>query len=74
MSLTDGAVLTCGWRKASYSINNGQCVEVASASRVTVLVRDSIDPAGPVVTFSGQAWQAFLAGAKSNGIGTIRIS
>jgi uncharacterized protein DUF397 len=59
--------LTSGWRKASYSGNGGNCVEVAGtvkrdaegfASRV--LVRDTKqDGAGPVLRFTPHAWRRF---------------
>jgi hypothetical protein len=48
------------WRKSSYSGDNGgACVEVAMAD--TVLVRDTTDRSGPVVTFTANAWRTFLA-------------
>jgi Domain of unknown function (DUF397) len=51
------------WRKSSYSgSNGGECVEVASGE--AVLVRDTTDRNGPVVTFTADAWRAFLASAK----------
>ena len=51
------------WRKSSYSgSNGGECVEVASPG--AVLVRDTTDRNGPVVTFTADAWRAFLASAK----------
>jgi hypothetical protein len=53
-----GAVI---WRRGSRSgSSGGQCVEVAAA-RDRVAVRDSKDPAGPVLTFAPTAWRAFLA-------------
>ena len=49
------------WRKSTHSGNEGgQCVEVATCPD-TVHVRDSKDPEGPALTFSGAAWTAFLA-------------
>jgi hypothetical protein len=46
------------WRKSSYSADNGgACVEVASAG--AVMVRDTTDRKGPVLTLTPAAWQAF---------------
>jgi predicted secreted Zn-dependent protease len=59
------------WRKASYSVNNGACVEVASAPSA-VVVRDSVDPAGPVVSYSARTWQRFLATAKADTFNVVR--
>jgi hypothetical protein len=55
---------TPAWRKSQRSIANGACVEVAPVSGV-IAVRDSVDPAGPVVRYSAQTWQAFIAHAKT---------
>jgi hypothetical protein len=48
------------WRKASAS-GNGNCVEVADNLPGVVAVRDSKDPAGPVLTFTPDAWHAFTS-------------
>jgi hypothetical protein len=46
------------WRKSSYSgSNGGECVEVATAG--AVLVCDTADRGGPVLTFTADAWRAF---------------
>ena len=42
------------WRKASYSGDQGACVELADLATV-VGVRDSKDPEGPILTFDRQA-------------------
>ncbi len=66
MDLTGAA-----WRKSSFSSGNGgACVEVAAVPGATgdsgrvVALRDSKDPAGPVLVFTADAWQAFLAGVR----------
>jgi hypothetical protein len=47
------------WRKASYSASNGGgCVEVGGTPSA-VLVRDTQDRTGPVLTFSAGAWRRF---------------
>ncbi|OKI89355.1 DUF397 domain-containing protein [Micromonospora sp. CB01531] len=47
-----------GWRKSSHSGDEGACVEMATLPEA-VAVRDSKDPAGPVLVFSPAAWTAF---------------
>ena len=58
-------LIRADWRKASYSGDNGgDCVEVARNLPGTVAVRDSKDPAGPVLAFSWDEWAAFTAAIK----------
>jgi Domain of unknown function (DUF397) len=52
------------YRKSSYSGQQNNCVEVAPAREGTA-VRDSKDPAGPVLRFSADAWRAFVGAVKS---------
>ncbi|MFB7474962.1 DUF397 domain-containing protein [Kitasatospora sp. NPDC056184] len=52
------------WRKSSYSGAQSNCVEVAFGVADAVPVRDSKDPAGPVVLFDAEAWASFVAGVK----------
>jgi Domain of unknown function (DUF397) len=51
------------WRKAARSIGNGNCVEVAPADG-QIAVRDSKDPAGPILRYSATGWQSFLHDAR----------
>ncbi|WP_377269844.1 DUF397 domain-containing protein [Peterkaempfera sp. SMS 1(5)a] len=59
------------WRKSSYSGANGQCVEVAVPGPASVAVRDSKDPLGPALTFSPEAWAAFVAAAGTDAFGAV---
>lgn len=51
------------WRKAA-ACGAGQCVEVAP-SDAGVVVRDSKDPAGPVLRYTLGEWNAFLEGVRN---------
>ncbi|WP_433515498.1 DUF397 domain-containing protein [Nonomuraea sp. CA-143628] len=57
----EGRTRRAEWFKATFSDNGGGCVEVAMGENV-VAVRDSKDPEGPVLYFSGEEWGAFLSG------------
>jgi hypothetical protein len=51
------------WFKSSFSSSNGgNCVEVARNLSGIVAVRDSKNPDGPVLVFTPDEWQAFVAG------------
>jgi hypothetical protein len=52
-----------GWRKASRS-STGNCVEIREESPDLVLVRDSKDPSGPVLSFSRAAFGDFVEAIK----------
>ena len=56
----------CGWRKASRSYNEANCVEVKLADD-HVFVRDSkaaLNGGGPHLRFSATTWQSFIKSIK----------
>ena len=60
------------WRKSSYSVNNGACIEVAVtptpdlASGYMISARDSKHPDGPVLAFAPSDWMTFISALKSS--------
>lgn len=50
-----------GWRRSSYSMSNGQCVETARLAGGYIGVRDSRAPEGLVLRLDPGTWAAFLA-------------
>lgn len=52
------------WFKSSYSDSTGECVEVAWLDDAKVRVRDSKNPAGPVLAFTTADWAAFTLGLR----------
>lgn len=52
------AELPVAWRKSSFSVDGNGCVEVADLSGGTA-VRDSKDPASPILTFTAAQWAVF---------------
>lgn len=51
------------WVKSTRTGSNGQCVEVNDTGEA-LLLRDSKDPAGPVLRFTQDEWKAFINGVK----------
>lgn len=60
-NITDGLQ----WRKAAASNGTGACVELAAPATGVILLRDSKDPHGAVLSFTRKEITAFLAGAKA---------
>ncbi|MFF2848761.1 DUF397 domain-containing protein [Streptomyces sp. NPDC058001] len=56
------------WFKSSHSDNGGNCVEIAAnlaTSHGMVPVRDSKNPAGPVLNLPADAFTTFVSGIKA---------
>ncbi|MDG4756426.1 DUF397 domain-containing protein [Micromonospora sp. WMMD710] len=51
------------WKKSTRSNGGGDCVEVATPLQV-VMVRDSKDRQGPVLSFNADQWTGFVQGIK----------
>lgn len=52
------------WKKSSYSVGDGACVEVANRGSF-ILIRDSKQqPAGPEVSIDRAAWCRFIKSLK----------
>ena len=51
------------WRRST-RCSSGACVEVANVGE-TFVFRDSKDPSGPVLTFTKDEWDAFVAGVRA---------
>jgi hypothetical protein len=60
MTLTDLAS-AFDWRKASYSSQDGSCVEIAQTPAGNVAVRDTTDRNGPALAVRPGAWRSFMA-------------
>jgi len=50
-------------------MTNGNCIEVAGLSRELIGVRDSKNPAGPVLGFRAAEWDAFVGHVRNDAFG-----
>lgn len=70
MSRFTGGLRELAWRKASSSVGDGACVEVAFMNR-TILVRDSKNPHGSTLAYTAREWKAFIDGVKNGNFDCI---
>lgn len=57
-----GLVGELAWTRSSFSLSNGECVEMAALDGETIGVRDSKDPDGAVLRFTREEMLAFVRG------------
>jgi hypothetical protein len=64
--VSDPATQSVTYRKSSYSLNNGECVEVGNDPRSLkpVVIRDSTDADGLRISVSPAGWRAFITQIK----------
>jgi hypothetical protein len=60
--------------KSSYSDGERACMEVAADGAAGFVVRDSKNPTGPILSFTGAEWTAFLAGASDGEFDPERLA
>lgn len=68
--MTDSEQSEITWHKSTASGGQGNCVQVAVVGG-SVLVRNSQDPLGPVLPFTGQEWAAFLEDVTNGKFATL---
>ena len=59
-----GELAEVRWRKSDRSSAQGNCIELARLPGDAVAVRNSRDPEGPALVFTGAELDAFLGGVK----------
>jgi hypothetical protein len=72
MYLPQGVTGRLNWRKATYSIANGDCAEVASVPGV-VVVRDTKDPYGHTLPYTSDSWRSFISKARTGSFDKLRL-
>ncbi len=72
MFMPHGAPNHLNWRKATYSIANGDCAEVASVSG-SVVIRDTKDPYGLILRYPSDSWRSFIGKARSGSFDVVRL-
>jgi len=62
---TISACVEVAFKKSSFSVNDGECVEAALAPSGGVYLRDTKDRSKPAHEFNAEEWDAFIKGAKA---------
>jgi hypothetical protein len=65
-STPEGDDCCLGWRKSSYSMSNGHCLEVTRLPGGRIGVRDTMAVAGPVLRFESEAWATLLVSLRTS--------
>jgi hypothetical protein len=71
MPFLEGERNRLNWRKSAYSVNGGNCTEVASTSGI-IVVRDSQDPDTLVLPYPASTWRSFVTGVRNGAFDSSR--
>jgi hypothetical protein len=63
MTSTDASTPELEWRKSSYSVANGNCVEVVAVPGA-VMVADTAEPTRHMLRYSSQGWRRFVTAVR----------
>lgn len=66
MTPDNGLAAPSGWRKSTYSSQNGSCVEVGRTPVGHIAVRDTTDRPGLSLSIPPSAWRTFLSGIRTH--------
>jgi hypothetical protein len=59
------------WRKSSWSIHNGNCIEIAPLVTGHRAVRDSMNKSGEILLFTNAEWVGFISKIKGDISSTV---
>jgi hypothetical protein len=65
MASADAGTHEPDWRKSSYSVNNGACVEVAEFAGTLMVADTAVPGRSHTLRYSARAWRLFVVSMKT---------